>query len=571
MLDGAWALDDPRVATVPLEHWTAAGMAPGWAVALRARRGWDAGRIALFDAGVRRYWQRSTALARRDRHWPPPRRRHVVVVERDPLAVRPWVQLLGTSAWLLYADDLDPARSHPELLAWLLAVGDRMAATGEVTMAAVQAAAWWLVADDAAASAFGAAARRVRRPDAAAVAATADAVAWMRRLHHETLRPPPAGPPERPIPGTGLLVPRALEAEPPRLVGRWVAAAEGAVSAWRGRWRREDGDAVAALGRWLADDVPPLLVTERDTLLWDPDVASRTAPLEAALAHADGVAVAAMRDDLAVVARHGRAFLDAVVDPATLPAAAPEVDAEQRGYSHLHPGRRLVAYDVAEPGMERRQGPPLPWARAMLAARTAHEWGHLADAAGFVARTVDEVEWARRVRRLGALFDDTVAAAPSRVRRATAADLSALAREAPTAGAALARIALARLPDWRANLVARAFLSDLEAEVYARHNVRALSSAYPPAARWRRLARPLYEYQYLRPALGFVRLDDPRAFLFDSTWVADDLVAPGFVDGARFDALAEAVGACCEAHAVDPARLRPRGAAGRPDPRQLAR
>ncbi len=79
---------------------------------------------------------------------PAPRRRHVAVVVGDPLAVRPYVQLLNTSAWVIYAADLDPETSHPELLAYLLALGDRMALTGEVSGAAVQSALWWLERTD---------------------------------------------------------------------------------------------------------------------------------------------------------------------------------------------------------------------------------------------------------------------------------------------------------------------------------------------------------------------------------------------------------------------------------------
>ena len=53
---------------------------------------------------------------------PPPRRgRHAA------RGSRPYVQLLNTSAWLVYAADVDPAISDPEFLAFVLAVGDRMA------------------------------------------------------------------------------------------------------------------------------------------------------------------------------------------------------------------------------------------------------------------------------------------------------------------------------------------------------------------------------------------------------------------------------------------------------------
>jgi hypothetical protein len=114
----------------------------------------------------------------------------------------------------------------------------------------------------------------------------------------------------------------------------------------------------------------------------------------------------------------------------------------------------------------------------------------------------------------------------------------------------------ARLPDWRANVVARRFTTDVEAEVYARHNVRAVRGEYAPDTRWRLLVRLLYEGLYVRPALGFARVDDPRGYVWTSTWAFDDLVRPGLVDGARWDALAAALEACCTVWTPDPVRLR---------------
>src|SRR5262249_40172515 len=146
--------------------------------------------------------------------------RHVAVATQAD-AVRPYAQLLNTSAWLLYAPDVDPATSHPEFLAYVLALGDRMARSGEVATAPVQAAAWWPDRTAGRCAASAAAPARSPRPDAAALAAVADALPWLRDLHHETLRPPRPGVPQRAVPGTGLLVPEPLEAEPPRLVASW--------------------------------------------------------------------------------------------------------------------------------------------------------------------------------------------------------------------------------------------------------------------------------------------------------------------------------------------------------------
>lgn len=519
-----------------------------------ARAALTPAQLDLIGEGFARYWERSAGLARRAATWPPPRRRHLGIVVGDPLAVRPYAQLLNTATWLLYLADVDPATSHPELLAWLLALGDRMAVTGEVTLAPVQSAAWWLERTDAECVAFAAAAARSTRPDADAIRATADALPWLRRLAHETLRPPVAGARQRSIPRTGLLVPPELEAEPPALAARWTAIGRATLAAYRGRWRGSSPSAVRDVTTWLVTSVPPVLVTgEGGRIVWDPDVPDRIGPVRSALRDADAVSVRAVHDDLVVVARVTRAFHAAVTEHDALPA--PDAGTAASGYTYLHAARRRIAYNLHEPGMERLHGPPLPYARAMVAARTAHEWGHLADAAGWIPRTIPDADYAASMAALGDALDRVVAAAPLAVRRATAADLAELGRDGGV-GAALARLTLGRLPDWRANLVARHLLRSDERETYVRHNVRRLGDEYPPPALWRLLIRHLFEYQYLGPALGMTGVTDTRSFYVHSTGVADELLATGVLDDATFDALAAAVERCCACHAVDTARLR---------------
>ena len=555
MGEGALAgyyLLDPRVVLVPVEHLTDAGLTPDFAALATSRAGWTDAHVALFNAGWRRYWTRSADLARRTPTWPMPRRRHVAVVTQAD-TVRPYVQLLNTSAWLVYATDLDPATSDPEFLAFVLAMGDRMALSGEVTTAPVHTAAWWLERTDEECAAFASAAARSMRPDADAYAAVADALPWLRRLHHETLRPPVIVAPERPVPGTGLLVPQALEHEPPRLVGHWKRVASRTVARYHAAWRRHDPAMLAALCDWLAADAPPLLImATRGHMAWDPDAPDRTAAVRAVLESADAAAIERVHRDLERVAARTRRFLAAVVDPAALPP--PAANTFQSGYTYLHASRRLIAYDVHEPGMERLVGPALPYEQAMVGARTAHEWAHLADAAGFVPRVASPEDWAALRAELAATLDDTIGRASAAVRRRTAADLGALAEGRPV-GVALGRLLVTRMPDYRANMVARRLMTDDEAETYVRHNVRGLRREYGPDAAWRLLLRYLFEYQYLLPALGLTRMVDPHGYFVACTGIADDLFTTGVVDEARFEALAAIVGRLCTSYAIDPTRL----------------
>jgi hypothetical protein len=291
-----------------------------------------------------------------------------------------------------------------------------------------------------------------------------------------------------------------------------------------------------------------------ERVVWDPERPTRAGALRRAF---EGAPVAAIHDvhrDLTAVDRVTRAFHAAVVIPDALPAAVP-ANTMQSGYTYLHRERRLVAYDLADPDIERLAGPALPYARLMLAARTAHEWAHLADAAGWVPRVAGDDAWRTDRQTLADLLETVVQDAPRAVREQTAADVRALAEERPL-GAALVRILVSRLPDYRANLIARHLLAPAERETYVRQNVRTLRAEYAAAARWRLLVRYLFEYQYLQPALGMTAIEDPLAFFVTSTWFDQDFFATGILDERRFVELAATAARLCTSYAVDATRLR---------------
>ncbi len=537
---------DERLLLVPIEELTPGGMRPEFAGALRARCAWGDDRVALFNAAFALYWTRTAALAARARDWAPPRLRHVGLA-REPLAVRPYVQLLNTSAWMLYESDFDPAVSHPEFAAFLFVHGDRMAQSGEIAGAALHTAAYWLELSDEECAAFAAAAARTQRPDAGGFQAIAAALPWLRQLYHEALRPPPATSIARPIPGSSLFVPRHLEQHPPALVQAWSAVARQTITAFHAAWRKPAITAVTGFCDWLAADAPPLLVTGRGgRILWDPDTPTRLGAIRSDLRDASGAAVEDIHADLAVIARHTRAFLATLVDPEVLPAPAPNT--EQTGYSYLHRERRLIAYNLHEANMERLQSPALPYARAMLGARTVHEWTHIAVDAGWVPQALQAAEL---VAALADELDAVVAAAPLAIRARTQPDLQTLAT-AGTPGTALTRILLTRMPDYQANLLACRFLDLAERETYIRHNIRTLHGLYAPAQLWRMLIRYLSEYQYLT----FSAVAAPVEFFLRSTWFDADFIASGILDAERFASLTRAVARICATYRVDETRFR---------------
>ncbi|MCZ2111073.1 MAG: hypothetical protein LC118_16140 [Dehalococcoidia bacterium] len=539
---------DPRVFLIPIEHLSPAGMSTELAAELRARGVWSDAHIALFNGSFRLYWTRSTDLAQRTGTWMPPRLRHVAVVVRE-IGVRPYAQLLNTSAWTVYACDFDPETSHAELGAYVLAHGDRMALTGEVALTAVHSAAWWLGRSDEECAAFATAAARSRRPDADGLRAVARALPWLRQLRHESLAPPTTDGAYRAIPGTGILVPAVLEMKVHSLVDAWSMTARRILGEHRAAWQSDPSRAGALLCDWLASDAPPVLITgSGGRIVWEPEHPKRLGALRAAVERGDAAGVAAVHEDLRVVVRHTRAFQAALVDPAGLPPPDPETD--QRGYSYMHRERGLIAYNLDEPGMERLAGPDLPYARAMLGARTLHEWGHLAVAAGWVPCAVSDREYAERRGALAAVLTETVAGLSPELRSLTAADLADLSDDREP-GDALASLFQTRISDWQANVLAQRFLDRIEIETYVRHNIRTLRSVHPPAQLFRMLMRYLFELQYLR----FSEVADAYTFLVRSTWFDRDFFATGLLDEQSFAVLDERAAALCAAYAVDESRF----------------
>lgn len=255
----------------------------------------------------------------------------------------------------------------------------------------------------------------------------------------------------------------------------------------------------------------------------------------------------------AAFAERTQLFLESLIDPGRLPKPSDHV--EQTGYTFLHRDRRLLAYNLDEPGIDRLHSPSLPYARAMLGARALHEWAHLAVDAGCVPRVVSEEEEKNRVRRLAEQLHAVIRNAPEPLRRQTKGDLAELT--ATTTGKispaeALAGVLMVRLPDYRSNLLAARFWSVEERETYVRQNIRTLRGAYAPAQIWRMLVRYLYEYQYLR----FSAVEDEKSFFLRSTWFDTDFFASGLLDEQGFDRLVSTVVDICDGYSVDGSQFR---------------
>ncbi|GIW45542.1 MAG: hypothetical protein KatS3mg077_2824 [Candidatus Binatia bacterium] len=546
----AWCFAESEVCVVPVEAISAEGIAEEFAIELRRRAVLPEESFDLLRRAIRLYWQRSEELHALDpRRWFPPRAQHLCIVRRGA-CVRPYFQPIHNASWLLYEADFDPGSSSLEFATYLFFHAERMAWRREVLAAFEETSPYWLLRTEDEVADFCSGARRSARPDRAAFRALASALPWVRSLYY-----PPVRAPRIEVPGgfvslgaSGLLGSRSDALRWQQLRGQWQSVAEGVLARHYQRFAVRRGRRHGGLGSWLRERRPYVLVVGRGLeVLWDPDRPDDVRPLEQLLARVAPVVEESLKADIATVDDATQRFLRSV--RVSLPSEVPRV--EPGGLSFLWPGRPIVAYRLYEPGMARLGLPAPPYERLMLAARTMHEWGHLASAAGWVGVPPERRnDWEDRCALLEGLCEQVVRDAPAGVRVAVASELEALTRQ-DKLGRALARIVHTRMEDYRANLVARALLSRLELETYVRNNVTCLQQSMRAPAVFQRLVRYAYEFQYLL-LLG---LDDPWAYLCRSTWFDREYWTSGIVSRDLTKCLFDCVSELCALQAVQSTKM----------------
>ena len=538
--------DHEGLFVIPIEHLGPEGMSSELRGAL-AGRGRPGDWLDLFDASFSLYWKRASELYdRAPATWFPPRTQHVAIVT-DPTCVRPYSQPLKRSSWLLYESDFSPESSGVELGCYLFFHTERYGLSGNILASAVHNLAYFLVRDPAEIAAFAEQAARVTRPDAASMRALAEAQSWIRRLYHTELKPPSLVLDEQvgKLEAADLLVPMSLQSNVKQLATTFKADAQQVVAAYYARHAPQAGETshANAITAWLASERPSVLVTSSGgAVLWDPE---RPDDLDAITTALDGIAeapAASLRDDLRVISDRTRRFLDALVDPASLPKPH---DLDQEAGTYIHESRKLIAYDLSHPAMNRLKEPSPPFERWMLAARTVHEWGHLAVDAGIVRVPDDRrPELAEAQGRAREELAAIIADAPPPLREVAEREAAMLGGD--SAADALFATLMGRMEDYRANVLARRFLSAEEMETYARANVVTLAQE-ANVGPWLKLVRHAYEFQYLR--LGGV--SDPFEYFTQSVWFRQHFEEAGLVPAARARALFEAVTRVCECYAID--------------------
>ncbi len=538
---------------IPIEHLSSVGLSRSFEDGVLERGVFNRESIELFNQAFNTYWKRALELHQKaPRLWFSPRVQHVCIVTQ-PNRIRPYCLPFNKNSWTMYASDFDPAFSTLEFATYQLFHVERMACLQEIGPKSLAAnLSYFLTLSQKQLRDFVTGCRKTPRPDAKGFRALAEAMSWIQKLYHEQLkRPTLALPRARVMRETGLILPGSLSNKLDRLLQSWLDCASDVIQQHRGTYACRSVPETK-ISTWLSENQPPLLVTGANgRILWAPDAPEETAELHASLAELTEQGEERILKDLDVVGFHSRRFLKSLRLPQEL--ADPASDLAEEGLSYIHGERKLVAYNIGPGEYENRLWEPSPpYERLMLAARTIHEWTHVAAESGWVLIPAErKSEWKALTEELAELFEEMYAVAPPAIRNQTARELAMSEGESGRLGQAVLKRMLHRAEDFMCNLLAKKFLSPDEMDTYVRNNVYSHWDDDASGGVYVQLGRQAYEFQYLRLS----RIEDPMGWFLKSTWFTERFIQTGIISEALFERLMTKVAQICDGYQIDESKF----------------
>ncbi len=513
-------LEHEYVFVVPAEALTSEGVAAEFAADLQSKRGVSAGWLSSFNRAISDYCQRAQTLsARSPDYWRPPRMQNVVVAV-DSWGVRPYFQPFHGSSWFVYASDFEADTSSHELSVLVLLYVEHLGMVRDPMRAAARTLSYLLTLTDEQIADLCGGCLRTTRADAVAFRTLAEHMSALRQLHHEDLSPAPESRSDEysRIREAGLLVPKSLAHTVQGVANVFGRAAEVAAQRYLASFTESAGPEHAGeFVQWLKQNQPHVLLNdEAGGLLWDPEAPDEVEQIRIAIQGMTQAAARSLEHDLRLVSNCSKTFLGSLRQPELLPEPT---EIEQDGGTYLHATRKLLVYDLVQPGLLTLVEPSPPFHRQLLAARSIHEWGHLAVDAGWVRVPIEsQAQHADAIRTLESLFDQILSEAPLSLHQQTLEEAASFSGgPVDKIGPAYARLIYDRASDFASNLLARHYLGS-ELHCYLRANVRSLW--HDGLSLFNQLARHAYEFQYLRLA----DFDDPISYFFATTWARETFI-----------------------------------------------
>lgn len=539
----------PGLLLLPIEQLSPDGISQAMQAMLLDQDLLTAAQLTLFNKAYRFYWQRTRRLYQKARqYWFPPRIQHICLVTDSEL-IRPYFQPFNKNSWLLYLDDFDPASSSIEFAAYQFLHVERMWLLGRLDPVMYTNLSYFLTLSAEQVEDFITGCRRNTRPDSDAFQILADSMPSIRKLYHDPLKKPTVAAGNlRGMRDTGLGVSADLIPVLQQLQQSWSQTTVKVTDKFRNAHIIQSAKPGQSIMDWLQKEKPALLITGKESkILWDPERPDEIAALRTVLNDVTQSAEPDILLDLHTIARHTCRFLDCLQQPEQL--ADPAAYMTEGGLSYIHNQRKLIAYNLGTGRhADRLWQPAPPYERLMLAARTVHEWGHLAAESGWVLIPEENQERRKTLEnQLAELFDRLHQRAPARVQKQLAQEVARLSAETGSLGRTLLKRMLVRIEDFMANLVAARFLSADEMDTYVRNNVHCHLQDYSAEGVYMQLIRLAYEFQYL----GLSRIKNPLQWFYSSTWFVEYFIDNGVISKPLFEELIKIVGEICDCYQLD--------------------
>ena len=537
---------------IPIEHLSSIGLTRSFEDDLLKRGVFKRGSAELFTKAFSAYWKRALELHQKSpRFWFPPRVQHVCVVTK-PNHIRPYFFPFNRNSWTLYASDFDPDFSNLEFATYQFFHVERMAILQQIVPALAANMSYFLTLSHKQIRDFTYGCRKTPRPDAKGFLELAKAMSWVQKLYHEQIKKPmlPLSK-ARLMRDTGLILPGSFSSKLDRLLESWTGSVNRVIKQHRESYTRQSVQK-DRISSWLLETQPPLLITgAKGKVLWAPDMPEDMTKLRASLINLTDQGEERILKDLEVIGLHSQRFLESLRLPHELVDPAPYL--VEGGLSDIHGERKLVAYNIGPGDYENRlwESSP-PYERLMLAARTIHEWTHLAVESGWVpVPEKRKSEWKTLTEDLVSLFDEIYQIAPTVIRNQTASEVIRLSKESGSLGQTLLKGMLDRIEDFMCNLLAKKFLSPDAMDTYVRNNVYSHWQDYTSESIYVQLGRQAYEFQYLRLS----RIDDPLGWFLKSTWFTERFIQTGVISEALFNRLITKVAQICDCYEIDESKF----------------
>ncbi len=545
MTDFDYFVSQDGMIVIPIDYFSEQGITSDFSTFIEDSGLLGQQSIAQINQTIAAYFNRARQLSSVSRQWFQPRIQHLCLVTKGE-RIRPFFQPFHANSWLLYDSDFHPETSSVELSIFLLFQAERMFMQQQIAASLLTNLPYFLILTDTQIDNFVDGCERSDRPDADFFRSFASKLPQLRRLHHVQFNRPSVALQGYQTTQNGLIVDADDMAMLDSLQQDWIRSAEAVMSAHRAHYTTLSPDAGRRLLTWLDDRQPDLLISGDDgDILWQPGCSDHSA-LQSVLAEVSTVAEEEIKKDLQVIDYYSKKFLETLAEPDQLVDPAPYIT--EGGLSYIHPKLKRIAYNLGADNADRLWQPSPPYERWMLAARTVHEWGHLAAESGWVA-VPEELSETRKNLEAALVdeFEAMVNGMSARVRHLIEPELAGLSKKADRAGEALLKAMLRRIEDFMANLVAQDILNADEMDTYVRNNVASRLLEYRPEQMLMHLIRTVYEFQYLRLS----RIRDRSDWFMKSTWFQALFIDSGVLSQHQFEQLEPVVAGICDCYRID--------------------